>query len=500
MSSEDAATAAAPQAPAPGGAQHKANGGIETPPTLSSSSTRRLYDEAKRELALKQYSPAADKLARVLEALQDREGEGEEKHAQDAPILAPILHRYGKAMLGLAVANSGALGSGGTDPTGGAAAQATPLAAGESPSSTSTSKANDPRFSFGGDAEEEMEEVEDDGQEQQAEDDDEDEDDFGLAFTVLDLARVIYEKRLDADGASPSLTTYEGEQIPALQIKAQLAEVYNDLGDVGLETENFQQASTDYEQSLNILSPLLRAHSRRLADAQLRLGLALEFHPDLAQRPRALQYVTAASTTLKGRLNALKEREQVLSKGEGIAATNGAAPAAVESKSNGKGKGKEDNDEGKLLEKDDVADMDAAQVALETKDVQEMIEELSVKLEEYEQHSAAAGDASSSAAASAIGLPGGLNRAALEKAINDAFLGASTNTGAFSGFPGASADLAGKPVNDLSGMVKKKRPIPGAEDGNGKRKLEDTVVANATSTATEPAAEANSDAKRVKTD
>lgn len=463
------------------------------------SSTRELYEEAKRELALKHYSVAADKLAHVLEDLQDEDAQPT-RHESDDPVLAQILHRYGKAVLGLAVANSGALGGGGAN---GDAPQLPGPKAGPSGKKQKdhATPAADPRFSFGGDAEEDDDE-EDAEEPQQPEEggEEEEDDDFALAFTVLDLARVIYEKQLTSSGDSAVLKTYEGEELTALQIKAQLAEVYNDLGDVGLETENFQQASSDYEQSLKILSPLLRPHSRRLADAQLRLGLALEFHPDTDQRPRAAEFVAAAKTTLNTRLTALSRRQKTIEDaGEEVPENEPAAVQAPESKDNGKGKGKARvNGEEQLLEKDDVASMDLDRLSKERKDLAEMIEELDIKLQEYEQAGANGAEGSADAgAASAIGVAGGVDRAALEKAISEAFLGASSNAI----FPGAPSD---KPVNDLSAMVKKRKPVAAAgsaekqDVGKGKRKQEDEVPGGSVPNGSAASIE-ESDAKRVKT-
>ncbi len=470
-------TAAAPkpeEAEEKAGTGAEASGSEDEEEEEDNTPARQLYDEAKREAALKHWSEAADKLARVLEKLQEQEGIEE-----DAPLLAPILHRYGKAVLNSAVANSAALGGSGGESA--PKAPKAPKAGGSKKSADGKAAAPlDPRFSFAGDAEsgDEDEEEEDEGKGAAA-GEDEDDDDFGLAFSVLDLARVIYEKLLSADNSK--LTTYEGDVLTTLQIKAQLAETYNDLGDVGLETENFSQASSDYEQSLRILRPLLRPYSRRLADAQLRLGLALEFHPDNDERPKALMHVTSASNTLQRRLIALDEREKALQSGE-------AAPAEEAPKAdNGKGKGKATaaDEEEEMLEVDDVASIaELSQLEKERKDVKEMIEELALKLEEYKH---VGND-------SLIGVAGGVDKEALKQVLNDAFVGASTNAV----FPGANPTASDKPVNDLSSMVKKKKPVPAAAapaDDKGKRKLEDEPAA------AEPAPAAQEDessAKRVK--
>lgn len=156
------------------------------------------------------------------------------------------------------------------------------------------------------------------------EDDDDDaaaDDDLGLAFVVLDLARVIYERILGETGSSsakktpskPELHMITGEVLDETALRIELADVHNDLGDVGLEngmlylTENFEQASSDYGEALAILEPLLPPFARRLADAQLRLGLALEFHPDLAHRGDAEGHVRLARTVLETRADHLRK-------------------------------------------------------------------------------------------------------------------------------------------------------------------------------------------------
>lgn len=101
-----------------------------------------------------------------------------------------------------------------------------------------SSKANgkpDPRFTFGGDAEESEEEEETGAAAAKGEGEEDDDDDLALAFTILELARRGYEKVLEGEKAS-TLKTLDGEEWNAVMIKSQLAEVLNDLADVGLES------------------------------------------------------------------------------------------------------------------------------------------------------------------------------------------------------------------------------------------------------------------------
>ena len=84
----------------------------------------------------------------------------------------------------------------------------------------------------------------------------EDDDDLGIAFTVLDLSRVIFEKLLDGSHTQeshqeskgkgkfmPELHLVTGETWSKREIESELAEVRNDLGDIGLETGAFTSQS-----------------------------------------------------------------------------------------------------------------------------------------------------------------------------------------------------------------------------------------------------------------
>ncbi|CEH16453.1 Cell cycle-regulated histone H1-binding protein [Ceraceosorus bombacis] len=371
----------------------------------SLESLRGLLDGAKRDAALKQYSSAADKLAEALEGLR-------ETYAEDSPQLAPIFHRYGHALLEHAITTSGALGGGGG--AAGPAEASIPSRGGASSAASSSSKpktdnaangiAKDGRFSFGGDGPESDDEGAAEGEEEAPDDQEEEEDDLSVAFSVLELARVRYEKLIE-QGDDVNLNTLDGEQWSSLQIKAQLAEVLNDLADVGLESENFQQASADYSSALTLLTPLLQPHSRRLADAYLRLGLALEYHPEMEQRAEAKKYVEGALHALEKRKESLEFREKVLSQGDEKLKAEAAAALVREEKAReesnraarerdemqsgqdagGKGKGKDTAVKDVPFERDDVAEMGEEKVKSELKDVEEMLQELQAKLEEYAQ-------------------------------------------------------------------------------------------------------------------
>jgi HAT1-interacting factor 1 len=149
-----------------------------------------------------------------------------------------VFHRYGHALLEHAISTSGALGGGG--------------GSGDAPMPTRSAKKSgsspppDPRFSFGGDGPDSDDEDAAEGAEGAAPGEggeEEEEDDLSVAFSVLELARVRYEKILELGGDQATLTTLDDETWGVSGIKAQLAEVLNDLGDVGLESGEWPESA-----------------------------------------------------------------------------------------------------------------------------------------------------------------------------------------------------------------------------------------------------------------
>ncbi|SNX84238.1 uncharacterized protein MEPE_02946 [Melanopsichium pennsylvanicum] len=433
--------------------EQPSNPNLDAEAAAEGISARQLIDEANRHFALKEYSASSDKLAQALEQLNTI-------YSEDADELAPVLHLYGRSLLENFIVNSAALGGGGGSAPLPAPTTPVPIASGSSSkaggsSTGAAASKSDPRFSFTGDAEDD-----DDDQEEEAPNagaDGDEEDDLQVAFSVLDLSRVIYHRMLKSD--TTKLTTLQGDEWNKTRLQAELAEVMNLLGDVGLESENFTQASADYKVSLELLEPLLNPHSRRLGEAHLRLGLALEYHPDVEQRKGAQVHVQAASDVLAARVAAIQGR-----------IINPSSSDTVD-----KAEVKE--------EKDDLANLtDKAALEKELKDIQEMKKELDTKLEEYETEDGQAQLYGLPDLTGVLGLPaeagkGMSTKDALQQAIKDAFLGAQAEeAGEANPFTGASksAIAADAPVNNLSGMVKRKKKAEGdeAEEESKKAKTE----------------------------
>lgn len=86
-------------------------------------------------------------------------------------------------------------------------------------------------------------------------------DDLEAAWEVMELARVIYSR-------------YPGD----LAVEAQLVRVYTRLGDLGLESDQFEQAKSDFEKALLLRRKLLKAtkakDTTQLADLYCQLAIA----------------------------------------------------------------------------------------------------------------------------------------------------------------------------------------------------------------------------------
>nr|XP_019042602.1 hypothetical protein I302_09211 [Kwoniella bestiolae CBS 10118]OCF21532.1 hypothetical protein I302_09211 [Kwoniella bestiolae CBS 10118] len=225
----------------------------------------------------------------------------------------------------------------------------------------------------------------------EGEGDDEPEDDYNAAWEVLDVARTIYQKIVEGKS---------NDEVK--EDKLNLADCYLALGDVSCETENFPQAVQDYSSALSIQSSLLPSSSRVLASTHYQLATVLEFTPN--KRSEALSYVEKALEGFKLRLTELKSSSQ-----EGIS--------------------------------EEVKKLGEKEKEKEVKDVENLIEDLNVKIEELKSTANVeeANDLISQSINHLLGQPEG-----------DQF-GSSSGSGS-----GKEKDSG--PVNDLTSMVRKKKP------------------------------------------
>ncbi|KAI0463240.1 hypothetical protein LJB42_003261 [Komagataella kurtzmanii] len=108
------------------------------------------------------------------------------------------------------------------------------------------------------------------------------ESEFDIAWDVLDSARGLFEEQLKQHSQTvPDVPPLKGardepkDQIT--KIKKNLADVYDFLGQVSLETENFAQASIDFANCLKYRKELYPAYSQLISESHYMISLALEF-------------------------------------------------------------------------------------------------------------------------------------------------------------------------------------------------------------------------------
>ncbi|KAK6542994.1 hypothetical protein TWF694_006926 [Orbilia ellipsospora] len=226
--------------------------------------------EAAKEYAHKHYPKAAELYATAAELQASINGE-------ENPLNADLLYLYGRALYHCGLEKSDVLGTGvGSNE----AAREKKRAEGEGEGSKGKGKAKKKTeelteggslkkgvFSFQGDENYDVDE-EEDGEDADEEGEQEEDDDFTLAWEVLDLARVFFNKRLE----NPPEDTEEVKKI-----KERLADVHDILGEVSLESESFKQACVDLEESLKIKQELYPIESTLITEAHYKLSLALEF-------------------------------------------------------------------------------------------------------------------------------------------------------------------------------------------------------------------------------
>lgn len=123
------------------------------------------------------------------------------------------------------------------------------------------------------------EEDEDDGAEAE-----EDEDDFAIAYEILDVARVLLTKKLDAleNAAQDTTGKGKGKQTTTISpeskaIMERLADTHDLQAEISLENERFADAVTDSRSALELKQQLFPKESSLIAEAHFKLSLALEF-------------------------------------------------------------------------------------------------------------------------------------------------------------------------------------------------------------------------------
>lgn len=252
---------------------------------MQSTQIATLLQLGAEAMAAKQYELAVDHYSQLCQ-LKNIENEG-----TDDP---DCMFLYGKALFENAVANSDVLGGAGKK---------------ENPEEAADKKTKDdtePVFSEQLAEEEEVEEddsgavtataAEGDSSDEEVPfnegDEDENEDDFSIAWEILDLTRVLYETKLEFCTKSnplpietPYFQTDKLAEIEktltendSLHITKKLADTFDLLGELSLETENFNQATNDFQRMLDLKLSLYPFYSGQVTEAYFKISLAWEFN------------------------------------------------------------------------------------------------------------------------------------------------------------------------------------------------------------------------------
>ena len=251
---------------------------------------------AAAKAAVKDFNAAAELYSEATELQAELNGEL-------SPDNADLLFAYGKALYNVAVSKSDVLGSKamGQPQTQSSSTSTRDVSLSEKTSAGDSSIQNaiasglsrkdaeeseksqseglqKPYFQFTGDetfddADSEEEEGEGDG----GAGEDEDEDDFANAFEVLDLARVLYLKKLDATEEIQNKGKSTAMAPDLRLIKERLADTHDLQAEISLEGERFVDAITDLRKTLELRQFLVPFEDSLIAESHYKLSLALEF-------------------------------------------------------------------------------------------------------------------------------------------------------------------------------------------------------------------------------
>jgi len=115
------------------------------------------------------------------------------------------------------------------------------------------------------------------------------------AWEMLELAKVIYMKKMEAEKETASKAEFERK----------ICETFISLGEVSMENENFEQAVEDFTACLTRRVATLPKDSRSIAEIHYQLGVALGFSSRFEE---AVKSLNAAIDVLTMRITHLAER------------------------------------------------------------------------------------------------------------------------------------------------------------------------------------------------
>ncbi|OIW23642.1 hypothetical protein CONLIGDRAFT_562372, partial [Coniochaeta ligniaria NRRL 30616] len=400
--------------------------------------------------AMKNYDEAAEIYAQAAEMQAEMNGEMSPENAEILFLYGRTLFKVGQSKSDVLGGKAPAAGEGGAKKSKKGKKTAGVKAAGEAveekvasiaeeATKTEESTEKKPLFQFTGD--ENFDESDDEDDEAEGEEG-EDDDDLGVAFEILDLSRVLFLKRLEAEQqrtgseGGKGKDADEGDSPAVRHIKERLGDTHDLLAEISLENERYTDAIKDSRESLKYKQELYTEESELVAEAHFKLSLALEF----------------ASVTHTQDENAEAEAKPVDQDMRDEAAKE--LQAAIDST---KLKLQAKQVDLATLHSPEDNELTRQQIA----DVQEVIADMEQRLIELQKPPIDVNAAVYGAAANAMG---GLFGAATGPAEAEARI-----------------EEAKKTATDLSGLVRKKKakdePAAAETNGHGKRKAEEPADA-----------------------
>ncbi|DBA78663.1 hypothetical protein WJX77_011361 [Trebouxia sp. C0004] len=132
--------------------------------------------------------------------------------------------------------------------------------------------------------------------------------DMELAWENLEVAKLIYERENAASYAK------------------ELADIHSLLADIGMEQENFESAMQDHKRALELLSTILQADDRRLAELHYKMCLTLQY---LDQPEDSLKEIKIAVKLVETRIDNIKAAPGAVQQTQPISAAASAADASA---------------------------------------------------------------------------------------------------------------------------------------------------------------------------
>jgi len=247
------------------------------------------FAQGKRHLLVNDINSAVNSLQEACRMLA-------EQHGETAPECGDAYFYYGRALLEMARIESGVLGNAlDGESTDDESSQDGDSQDGESQeegeegegeSQEEGEEGGEGQEEGGEDGEEEKE-----GEGEKTEEEEEDVSNLQLAWEMLELAKVIYQRQEEGNKAM-SLKT---------------AGVFLKLGEVGLESENYPQSIEDFQSCLKIQETHMEADDRCLAETHYQLGVAHSFSDDF---DNSIESFTKASKIITERIDNLEKNKK----------------------------------------------------------------------------------------------------------------------------------------------------------------------------------------------